>query len=498
MTHDVCIVGAGAAGLTLARDLARRGRTVVLVEGAGAERARHDVGTIGRAHRGVIDGHALALGGTTTLWGGQLWPWEPYEFGPRPHVPGWPFGYDDLAPFYREAQEALGVTPGPFDGRLARARGIDLPPLDPSRFAYKYSKWARWRDRNLGRTLGPPLLKHPAVEVILGETAVEIETGGAGVSGVRTRGTGGVERTVVARTYVLAGGVLGTVGLLLASGTGGGLGNGSGHLGRGFMDHLSVRMGRFEARDPRQFARAFAPFYADGVLHTPRIVAQPALLDAEAMTGVYGHWEPVLPSDSGLATVREALRAVQAGRRPKASLADLGRVLSDVPDAVRVAYGIGVRRRRPFPGRAQIHLRVDVEQLPTSVLSHVADASGDGGRLALDWRVSDTERQTVRRFAELLAAELDRLGVGTLHVEDPFDDAVWGDRVTDAYHMMGGTRMSASASEGVVDPHLQLHGVENLYVASASVFPSGGMANPTLTILALALRLGHHLDHSVL
>ena len=500
MLPDVCVVGAGAAGLALARDLAQRGRSVVLVEGDGAGGTRHPVDAAGLPHRGSTDGHAFALGGTTTLWGGQLWPWEPYEFGRRPHIEAWPLDPDSVARFYDGALDVLGVPPGPFDARLARARGIRLPALDAERFAYKYSKWAGWRSRNLGRTLGRELLRHPAAEVVLGERAVRVETepDGAHVTGVRLRGRGGAERVVRARTYVVAGGVLGTVRLLLASGGAGGLGSGAGWLGRGFMDHLSVRMGRFEPRDRGRFEGAFAPFYTRGTLHTPRIVARPELLDAHDLLGVYGHWEPELPADAGLSIVREGLRSVQAGRRPRLSRADLGRLAADVPDVARIAYGIGVRRRRPFPRRSRFHLRVDVEQLPASTLS-LARAGRDDERLVLDWRVPEAEERTARRFAGLLADELDRLGVGTFTPHPaPFGPEAWGDGAADAYHMMGGTRMSADAAGGVVDADGRVWGVENLYVTGASVFPSGGMANPTLTILALALRLGRHLDRSAL
>ena len=493
MRYDVCVIGAGAAGLILADNLSQRGRRVLLVEGNGVGGERHRVDLPGRLHRGATDGHAFALGGSTTIWGGQLWPWEPYEFEARPHADAWPIGYESVAPYYRAAQETLGVPPSPFDDRLAVARGLRLPSIDPSRFAYKYSKWARWRDRNMGKTVGSSLLRRSSVDVALDERATEVETDSSHdwVSGVRIRDRAGAERTVRARMYVLAGGVLGTVGLLFASGDGG-LGNASGQLGRGFMDHLSVRMGEFKPRDPRRFAEAFAPFYSGGVLHTPRIVARPELLEADGLLGVYGHWEPGLSQDSGLAIARGVLRSFQAGRRPDISRSDLLRVAASVPEALRVAYGIGVRRRRPFPRGAPIHLRVDSEQLPASSLSWTSDA--EGGRLTLRWNVSDVEKHTVRAFAERLAAELDQCGVGTLEIKDPFDGGPQDREVVDAYHMMGGTRMSAEPSEGVVDPTLRVHGLGNLYVASASVFPSGGMANPTLTILALALRLAQHLD----
>lgn len=496
---DVCVIGAGAAWLALAHDLARRGHAVRLLDAGGSGPATHPVRHADRPHRGSTDGHALTYGGTTTIWGGQLWPWEPHEFEARPGLglDGWPVGYDDVAPYYPEALRLLGVEDATFGEAQARDRGIPLPPLSPDLFAYKYSKWAGWRRRNLGRTVGRDLLKYPGVAVERGARAVAVETDAAGrcVTAVRVREADGTERAVDAETYVLAGGVLGNVRLLLASG---GVGDGAAWTGRGFMDHLSVRAGRFRPRSPARFAKAFAPFYADGVLHTPRIVPRPEVLEAEALLGCYGHWELEPPPDSGPVLVREALRELQAGRRPAFSLARLGRIAADVPDAVRLAAGVVVGRRRYFPRGSRVHLRVDVEQPPDagSRLRLAEDGARPGDEmLVLDWRVTDRERRSVRRLAELLAAEFDRLGAGTLEVEpDPVDGGVWGEGVADAYHMMGGTRMSRTPDAGVVDPDARVHAVENLYVAGASVFPTGGMANPTLTLMALALRLGSHLS----
>ncbi|MDH4169626.1 MAG: GMC family oxidoreductase, partial [Acidimicrobiia bacterium] len=61
-----------------------------------------------------------------------------------------------------------------------------------------------------------------------------------------------------------------------------------------------------------------------------------------------------------------------------------------------------------------------------------------------------------------------------------------------AHHHAGTTRMSVRPEDGVVDPRGAVHGVDNLFVAGASVFPTAGYANPTLTAMALGCRVGHH------
>jgi choline dehydrogenase-like flavoprotein len=112
----------------------------------------------------------------------------------------------------------------------------------------------------------------------------------------------------------------------------------------------------------------------------------------------------------------------------------------------------------------------------------------------VDWRVSDTEVRTSRLMARWVAEDLRRHGLAEVHeLPAMTDDAAWRASVTDAFHPAGTTRMSTGPDDGVVDVQLQVHGVDGLYVASSSVFPIAGYANPTLTIVALALRLAEHL-----
>ena len=503
---SVCIVGAGAAGLTLATALAGRGWRVTLVEGGVAQppaevedtyRAR----VVGTPHRGLAEGRFRAWGGSTTRWGGQLWPWEPEEFASRPEigVAGWPIGYDSVARYYAPAFALLGVPDATLTPEGAARRGVSLPPLDPAAVALKYSTWLPWRLRNLGRSLGTALQRLPDVEVRLGTTALELLVNGDGrATGVRVRGPGGDEQVLRADCVVVAAGAVETARLLLASGRGTAPGNASGWVGRAFMDHLSVRVAPFRPRDARAFGRMFAPVFVGMVQHTPRMVIRPALRERERLLGAYGHWDVTLPPDSGLLVVRERLRALQSGRDVLPSASDLRRLASGARDVLALARGLVVDRRRYFPRDAAVHLRVDTEQRPDPesrvTLTDERDALGLP-RVAVDWRISELERRTVRRTAELLGAALDQAGIGELGAApDPFDEAAaWGALRGDSFHMMGGARMAASAEAGVTDVDGRVFGTENLYVAGASVFPTGGMANPTLTLIALTLRLADHL-----
>jgi choline dehydrogenase-like flavoprotein len=317
--------------------------------------------------------------------------------------------------------------------------------------------------------------------------------------GVRVRTTDGAESFLPADVVVVAGGAVESTRLLLASSEGAAeLGNRSGWLGRGFLDHLSVRIAPFRPRDPQAFAEMFSPVFVRDVQFTPRMVLRPQLLEREQLLSSYGHWEVATAPGSGLHVVREKLRALQSGHGLQLSSADLGALVSGARDVLALARGLAIDRRRYFPRDASVYLRVDTEQRPDAesriALSGERDALGLP-RVTVDWRISDLERRTVRRAGELLAEELERRGIGTVEqAPDPFVDEIpWGELKGDAFHMMGGTRMSRTPGDGVVDTDSRVFDTTNVYVAGASTFPTGGMANPTLTILALTLRLADHL-----
>jgi choline dehydrogenase-like flavoprotein len=110
----------------------------------------------------------------------------------------------------------------------------------------------------------------------------------------------------------------------------------------------------------------------------------------------------------------------------------------------------------------------------------------------LDWRLSPLDRYTLERSQQLIAEALECSGLGQLHSQLADNPAAW-QSLTGSYHHMGTTRMSTNPRQGVVNEHCQVHGVHNLFIAGSSVFPTSGLANPTLTIVALAIRLADHL-----
>jgi hypothetical protein len=244
--------------------------------------------------------------------------------------------------------------------------------------------------------------------------------------------------------------------------------------------------------------RVFAPRIHGGVLYTPKLEATARWRERHGAQAVMAHFPIVEPEDSPVATVKMVLQAIQRKQLTSGLLPRLATLPTGSIELLRMAYATKVQKRRALSKRAEYRLNIDVEQhpLPESriTLSNTKDRFGMP-RARLSWRISDAEERTVRSFVKTICAELQSVNVAPieLHSELLRDDGDWLSIAADTYHMMGGTRMGTSNENSVVDSNLRVHGIQNLYVASCSVFPGGGSSNPTFTLMALVLRLAERL-----
>ena len=197
--------------------------------------------------------------------------------------------------------------------------------------------------------------------------------------------------------------------------------------------------------------------------------------------------------------VRRLLRSLQAGRMEWPTLAECAALIRGGGQLAQLVFARLFQARRLSPSSGSIFLLVDVEQAPNPesrvTLSDAVDAFGMR-RARLDWRLTEHEVRTLKTYARVLAQELERLGLGTvsLAAEPDFTQRGGLGAARDIFHHMGTTRMSASPADGVTDADLKCHDLDNVYIASTSVFPAGGIANPTFTLVALALRLADRLQ----
>ena len=435
-----------------------------------------------------------ALGGTTNVWWGGSALLEEIDVAPRPWlgVPGWPLGRDELLPFYARGCRILGIpdltevrTDRFRDGKgfLVQTEDLGVATLYWPRRALRFSD-ALGRAARLDRGLDPYLFAHVTRLVPTADRGA--------VESVEVRTLAGGTFTVRPGVVVLACGGIENARLLLASAAdaGGGFGNDRDVVGRYYMDHPKGVLGRITL-DPAR-ATLLHPGYWDSRPGRFRlgIRLSPTRQEDEGLLDAYLRFHPVLTTEgSGTEALRALRRHPASAVRSRAVMRDL---VAGMPDLARFArFKI---TNRGSVGSAEIHNFLEQAPRPENrvTLSDRVDRFGTP-LPQLTWSIDERERQTIRRLHALLDVDLRRRGFGA--VDGPLisgDDEPWGID-GDASHHMGTTRMGDDPSTSVVDRTCRVHGLTNLYVAGSSVFPTAGYANPTLTIVALALRLADHL-----
>lgn len=506
---DVCIIGGGTAGLTLVREFLKTKCTVVLLESGGNEveeatQQLYRCEIAGLPHRGHLEGRFRVLGGTSTRWGGQLLPLIAHDIEERDWIgaPSWPLKYVDLVPYYRRVEDLFRVDELPYDPLGAEELPVAPPGFRSDLFQARYAKWPPFARRNLWRLVGADCAAATNFEVILHANVTEIvlNTQGTQVESVLAKSLSAAMLTVQAKYFVVSTGTLETVRLLLASKTSTGMspGNHADQLGRNFQDHLSLRAAELMPRSPRDLEKTFAPFFVGNTMRTVRLDLSPRVQSEKKLLSCFGQILFEAPVHSGFVELREALRRLQSRQNPWPGIAAWMNIVRDLPYMCRLGYSRYLRHRVAYPSGAHFHLQVDVEQQPNPgsrvTLSQERDSLGMP-MIRLDWQIGDRERLTMQEYVRMFRSEWERLNLGEARWNaNVFQTGnEWLRDITDVYHQTGGTSMSESPEAGVVDPHLRVHGVANLFLASCSVFPSAGSANPTFTLLALTIRLAEHL-----
>ena len=507
---DVAIIGAGAAGITMARRLLAGGATVLLLESGGEdyEPAAADLNAgdnVGLPYYDLDSARLRFFGGTTAIWGGRCAELDPLDFQKKPWVEysGWPLGADELRPYYSAAREALDLphsTPAIDGSSLLRG-------LSSSELAVRTWMFDRRFDR-FGLSANQALIDEPRLTALTHATVREIipSENGQTIERLEILGQGNRKAEVRARTYVLAAGGIENPRLLLASNSvvTSGLGNHNDLVGRFFMEHPHARGGRIVG------ARVWDVLKAFGKRRCGNIECSPLLTPSERLQESRG----ILNS-----AVTIAARPPEGGKRRLMKQAYLYAKHSMAP--TKKGRGLWKTRRRvgrqvkqligpvrPWwscvSGQWELALVLRAEQAPNPdsrvTLGPSVDATGMP-RVQLDWRMRDQDVESAAALVETLGRQAAARGVGRVEAAQwlhdrprqwAFDELV-SDHPLGGFHHMGTTRMADDPNRGVTDGSGRVHGIDNLYVAGSSLFPTSGWANPTLTILALSLRTAEHI-----
>jgi choline dehydrogenase-like flavoprotein len=487
ISADLCIVGAGPAGLTLADRLISAGLDIVVLESGGDawdERTQALADGLLTGERFRFNGAEVTpatsrlrqLGGTSNHWTGQCRPLDPHDFEVRDAVAhsGWPITFDELAPYYRRAAASCDLATDEWDASWWSTTTA-MPLLtdgDPLRtVVFQFSPPTRF-----GPALRPNLAAAGSVDVYLRANVTSIVTtaDGSSVERMKVATLAGQHWSVEASRFVLAVGGIETPRLLLASDgqASAGVGNGNDLVGRYFMDHPHSIAGRVQFATP---AEAWA-FYTIGSRRLPGGKEELA-------------WGGLGPSADEQTRAGIGNASVQLW----SGLEGPPRDDRDLETGAADAVGQLLNASPPAPTTAVMSVRTEQRPNPDSRVTLGDDRDELGmRRVVVDWQVTDADRETLRRTIEIVGRRLGALGLARVEV-DPSGRAIEGWPVEIGNHHMGTTRMAADPADGVVDADCRLHEVDNLYVCSSAVFPTSGMANPTLTIVALAHRLADHL-----
>lgn len=521
-TFDVCVVGSGPAGLATAFGCHARGLGVLVIE-AGGRMAAPATATLGMPEIAAPEWHAgsdltscAALGGTSHWWGGRTMPLDPVDFLDRTEAgsPGWPLTYEDMLPWWQEAADILGSAlvetpaPGAF-GLLARHDALRSESWGP--------------ELNLARAWQARLEAADGPAILLGHRVTGLDREDARVTGLRLAG-GSIAR---ARHVVLACGGLGVLRLMLnAAREHPGWLAGEPHLGQGYMGHLTGTIADLVPKDPADVAAFGCLPVGDGVVARRRITPRAGTQEAEGL-GNIAFWldnppmgDPAHGSGAisakylllrqaglGRRLVAEGLRAL-ALRGAEGPLGPHLRNIALHPVETVTGLGRAVvsrltdRYRRPEKlassggGGWRLHYHAEQRSDPGNRVSLTEERDADGlFGLRINYAFNGTDFASVERAHEILDTDLRESGAGQLRYLVPRERLRTriADKASDGYHQIGGTRMSQDATGGVVGPDCQVHGVENLWLASSSTFPSAGQANPTMTITALGCRVANSL-----
>jgi choline dehydrogenase-like flavoprotein len=507
---DLCIIGAGAAGIAIAREFIGSPWRVLLLESGGFRRERrvqhlYEAPSVGEHYYQPLEAcRSRFLGGSTNCWGGICTPLDEIDFEERPWIrwSGWPASYAEVEPFLRRAHRLCSTGPYLYDAGAWERIGLRHRSFDAAlfrAFVWQFNSRAGF-DLSFGKRFRSELRNASNVDVLLHANVTELVTNesGSAIEGACVQTLDGGAHRIRARRFILACGGIENARILLASTrtNPNGVGNAHGVVGRFFHEHLQVPCGVLVAPQRGGEAFRYSRLYPlGGTACLPGLQLAPEAQALYRTPNVSISIDPLYDRESALVALQHLRSDFKARRISTDSLKRLARATYECYEWAPEAWRRFVEGDRPRgdPRRYIVFARSEQTPNPDSrvMLSRETDELGMP-RAVLDWHTTVFDRTGIRLAASCAIREFRRLGIGEIVEADWLAGPDWPEDLAGGPHHMGTTRMSDDVHTGVVDRNCKVHGVQGLYVAGSSVFPTGGHANPTLSILALALRLAEH------
>lgn len=503
----ICVVGAGMGGLVLARSLVAKGFDVIVLESGDhqIDGEAEDLNVIDNANgrwNGAFRSRCRGIGGTSRRWGGRSIPIAIHEGDARPHLAdaGWPFRLSELDRYTPEIEALLKLDGSSFD----YLQSAHLPDHDED-FVCRWAKWPKFADCNLALLLRKELQSDGKLKIWSNATVTdwELDSGTGRVRSLVARHRSGKQLRVSAQHFVLAAGTVETTRLLLwlQRGSDGRAFDKCEVLGRYFQDHLNINAAAISRRNALASNQLFAYRFNNGVRRSIHLELSPTA-QREARVGSAFAYVTMDLQDSSLNTIKSIARKAQRGRVNPAELARLSIHTNLLARSILWRFA---RRQLFVPTDAAFNLQICAEQAPDWDNNISLSSKQDVFGIPLprvNWTPTPPDERTLRAAVAAIGRFWNRQGWDELaplqwspSVGDPRARLV--DMAEDYYHPSGSARMGTDARTSVVDADLTCHEIPNLSALSAAIFPRAGSANPTFTILRLALRLADYLERQM-
>jgi len=511
---DLCIIGAGAAGISIARELANGKIDVCVIESGGLEsggpQELYSGSNVGLNYYPLDACRLRYFGGSTNHLSGWCAPLDPIDFEQRDWVPhsGWPLKYPDLLPYYKRAQklfeiEEFAYTADYWTEKYDSKSSILFKPDRLRHKVYQLSPPTRF-----GKTYRKEIVNAANITVVTNANATELRTtaNGKAISSLEIRTLNGISLKAKSSNYVLACGGIENARLLLLSDQHypDGLGNENDLVGRFFMEHPRTIASTVIFRD-RMWLESYR---YRGYSNNNRVVSLGFSLRREEQCR-HKTLNPSLRFQFMTSSYRSAMALYNKLKVQKFSIGSGsdGQIYESVERIIADFEGVAAGINKDLIGQNPDHtpvkaigLHVTGEQAPNPnsriSLCDELDSLGQP-KVQLNWELSDIDIHSIVHLNRVFAQELGRNGLGRLRLRESIqavnNTKEWQPDLIGGNHHIGTTRMGYSSEDGVCDKNCKLFRCKNLYIAGSSVFPTGGGSPPTLTIVALALRLTDHL-----
>lgn len=495
---DVCVIGAGIAGLTAAvRIAARSDRHVVVLESGTATALDHEAAMVALdtvdnptgGYQGIARGRGI--GGTSAKWAGKLLPLSPSDMAARPHIdlPAWPITTEDLSRYTREIERMMGVDDGPYEHKQELDPDRRLP-TGMADIIWRWPKRPTRANHRIDHVLRHELQRLGNLTIWTDATVRTLEAVEGRLTSVSATNHRGGDLVVTADAFLIAAGTLESTRLLLLADAQnqGCISSTTDSLGRYFNDHFGVEIAVLRAPAMAPLNRALADRKVKGTIRHLHGELTATRQRAARSASAYFDFDATFADGSATAQARATIASLRE-RQWCAALHHLGGVAADLPTLGRTLAWQALYKQQFWPGSATVNVKVWIEQRPIAtnrlMLGDRRDSLGMPV-LRVNLVRSNDDEHTVQTARESLGRLWDADIKGALDwIEHP---GRMIDTASEQAHPAGSLRMGLDPRTSVVGPSLRLHALGHVHVASAAAFPSSGSANPTFTILQLAMR----------